>query len=71
MEVNDISDILSREIIPQLDIRTIYTYLEGAVNLKSSSWDVRKTIVKEKILFFQKHKDFALVTKEDSDLLHG
>jgi hypothetical protein len=33
---NDISEILSREVIPQMDTKNIYIYLEGLVRISKS-----------------------------------
>lgn len=36
ISLNDVSEILSREIIPQLDTKNIYVYMEGLVRISKS-----------------------------------
>ncbi len=46
---NEISEILSRQVIPMMDIKNIYKYLEGLVKIPENDsdkfWDLRKTII--------------------------
>ncbi len=59
----EISEVLSKEIIPQLDPKNIYTYLEGLVRVqkgepKDMIWDMRRQLIKEKSNFFINYKEF-------------
>lgn len=68
--ITDISDIISKEIIPQLDPKNLYQYIEGLIKPpKGESYetvfDMRKAIIKEKMSFFIKQDEYKTLAKED------
>ena len=74
---DEISEILSNEIIPQMETKNIYLYMEGLVRipkydmeLADKQWEIRKQIILEKINYFSRNKEYKALCHEDTHCLN-
>lgn len=61
---------MSKEIVPLLDLKNIYQYIEGLVKFQKDDnfevvWDTRKSLIKEKATYFAKYQEFLTLSLAD------
>ncbi|EGR30317.1 hypothetical protein IMG5_135140 [Ichthyophthirius multifiliis] len=75
ISAQDLNEILINDIIPQLDKTNIFRYMDGLIKIKRCEntdqlYDVRKQLIKEKILYFEKNLEFQTLIHYEKSMLN-